>query len=186
MCSCALSFWNGVRDRFGRWVWRIWLHRITVEMEGKGKHRIEAARRALGSGLAVKYTWYSKCMEKGFCVSNRGMCIYTQIILSCLMYVLFLCCLSSSLWTTWQWLCGEVCSLQERVCERLPSEKEGEAPSPLHRSVQLVRQLEVTQVMHNGSLCQQVMCVMTQSARENWKTRSSTLDKTCLKVCYVY
>ena len=92
-------------------------------------------------------------------------------------------CPSSSLWTTWQWLCGEVCSLQERVCERLPSEKEGEAPSPLHRSVQLVRQLEVTQVMHGASLCLQVMCVMTQSAKENWKTRSSTLDKTYLKVC---
>ena len=63
---------------------------INVEMEGKGKHRIEAARRALGSGLAVKYTRYSNVWKKVFVFPIEG-CVYTQVILSsphCLMYVL--------------------------------------------------------------------------------------------------
>lgn len=83
---------------------------------------------------------------------------------------------------TWR----SVFAARESMWEITEWERRGSTITTSQVSTALFVSLEVTQVMHDGSLCQQVMCVMTQSARENWKTRSSTLDKTYLKVCYIY
>ena len=52
-----------------------------IEIEGERKHRIEAARTALGPGLGVRLALYQvqQCVES-YCVSNTGMCMYTQVI----------------------------------------------------------------------------------------------------------